>query len=197
MNFVNIFPANLLRTELPDHQRHNRAIVEHILERERTEPNRSMNTTVHNGWQSGVDILDTSVPSLRALKEFLDESVEAYVERLRAAEFAGLLPASLRWRYNAWAVILRQSALQHEHAHTDADLVGVYYASATDAGDLVLSYPRSGGTSVWSIWERARVRITPAPGMFLLFPGFVPHRVECVEGAGERITISIDVSLRP
>lgn len=62
-------------------------------------------------------------------------------------------------------------------------------------GNLTLIDPRAGRVAARAIWEHAHHSVQPRAGTLLLFPSFVPHRVDQLQAPGERISINFDISL--
>lgn len=78
------------------------------------------------------------------------------------------------------------STSRHDHAEHDELLSGVYYVTAPpDSGDICFSN------------EPFRIRVTPAPGMLLLFPPTLLHWVEPHRGAGLRLSVAFNLGPEP
>lgn len=193
-----IFPIPLVEADLPGHALLNRELSA-LLRRRRDEGrDYAPYSTVNGGWQSAPDLLADPDPAVVALREHIGAEVAEMVAALRAS--CGEIPDEPVIACSGWGVILGPGGGQSEHVHRRADFVAVYYVEVGDeagGGELVFSYPRSGGTSVYSIWERFRLAIAPRPGRLLLFPAFLPHHVERYHGPGDRISINVDVTVRP
>lgn len=198
-----LFPTLLGETEFPGCEALNQDLAAYIRNLEQNERDYSQFSTVNHGWQSSLNFLDSGVPAIQTLKHFINNQIEIFLKEWGKASFSSSTPSTFHYSYKGWAVILRQGGFQYEHVHTKTDLVGVYYVevptapSAAESGNLTLIDPRSGRVASRSIWETAQYTVRPKPGMFLLFPSFLPHRVNQVQAAGERISINLDVSLHP
>lgn len=91
------------------------------------------------------------------------------------------------------------------HHHLTAKLIAVYYVSAgPKQGDILLHDPR--GSTNWveplarteeKKTMRAFHRITPKPGMLLVFPGYLIHSVETNLSDTVRLSIAVEVFLEP
>jgi uncharacterized protein (TIGR02466 family) len=199
--FSFIFPTLLSVTNLENSGAINEGLAAYIRNLERNETDRSQFTTVNNGWQSGFDILADGVPGVESLKQFFNQSVEAFLREWGKISFNETAPRAFRYTYSTWAVILRQGGFQHEHVHSKSTIVGIYYVevpqngSDLPAGDLTLMDPRSGRLANRAMWECVKHTISPRAGSLILFPSFVSHRVDQVVTPGERISINFDVTL--
>jgi len=198
-----LFPTLVGEAEFPDCEALNRDLAAYVRNQEQNGRNYSQLTSVNNGWQSSLNFLNSEFTAIKTLKHFINDQIEIFLKEWGKVSFSSSTPSAFQYNYISWAVILRQGGFQHEHIHTKTDLVGIYYVevptvpSSKTSGNLTLVDPRSGRVTSRSNWETAHYSISPKPGKFLLFPSFLPHRVNQVETAGERISINLDVTLRP
>ncbi|MBC1236104.1 TIGR02466 family protein [Nostoc sp. 2RC] len=198
-----LFPTLVGEAEFPDCEALNRDLAAYVRNQEQNGRNYSQLTSVNNGWQSSLNFLNSEFTAIKSLKHFINDQIEIFLKEWGKVSFSSSTPSAFQYNYISWAVILRQGGFQHEHIHTKTDLVGIYYVevptapSTKTSGNLTLVDPRSGRVTSRSNWETAHYSISPKPGKFLLFPSFLPHRVNQVETAGERISINLDVTLRP
>lgn len=92
------------------------------------------------------------------------------------------------------------------HHHPYVDLVGVYYAKVPEnSGDLLVLDPRGSVNIMWQdpniyvpdTGQNSRVyyRITPKPGMLVLFPSYVFHSVETNFSNDTRISIVFEIKV--
>ena len=197
-----LFPTLLGEAEFHEAESLNSELAAYILSRERSERDHSSFTSVNNGWQSGLDFLETDTPAITTLKQFFNRHIEEFLTQWGQTAFGVTRPRTFRYSYVGWAVILRQGGFQYEHVHSKTDLIGIYYVRVPDApsgvpvGNLTLTDPRGGRLASRAIWETTQISVGPKPGTLLLFPSFVPHRVEQVLAPGERISINFDVTLQ-
>jgi uncharacterized protein (TIGR02466 family) len=196
-----LFPTLLGEFQFPQPEALNKDLSAYIRGREQHDRDYSPFTTVNHGWQSGPDFFDVEIPPIQALRHFINPQLEHFLAEWGRISFNSGAPKSFRYQYTGWAVILRQGGFQHEHIHTKTDLIGVYYvevpavAEDVPTGDLTLIEPRGGRLASRAIWESAHYSIRPKPGTLLLFPSFVPHRVDQVRAPGDRISINFDVTI--
>lgn len=193
------FPTLVGEADCPEAARLNPRLAAHIRERAVRERGHADLTTVNRGWQSPPGFLEASLPEVRALRRFLDSTLATYLEQWGRVFHNALAPASFSFSYQGWAVLLEKGGFQHQHVHTRTDFVGVYCVEAPDLapgeGTLTLLDPREGRLATRAVWEKEREPIRPVPGRLVLFPSFVPHRVDPFFSPGERITINFDVTV--
>lgn len=196
-----LFPTLLGEAQLPAPEALNSDLAAYIRGREQRDRDFSAFTTVNHGWQSGLDFFETEIAPVQTLKRFINQQIESFLEEWGRVSFSPTAPRAFRYSYTGWAVILRQGGFQYEHVHTKTDLIGVYYVAVPQAptnvptGCLTLIDPRGGRVASRAIWELAHYSVPPRPGTLLLFPSFVPHRVDQLQAPGERISINFDITL--
>jgi uncharacterized protein (TIGR02466 family) len=196
------FPTLVGEADLPDAAAVNRGLAAYVRARARRERGEAERTTVQRGWQSDTRFLDAEVAEVRALRAFVDRTLATFLAEWGRAYHAPGAPRSFAFDYAGWAVLLGSDGFQHQHVHSRTDFIGVYCVEAplldprTDQGCLTLVDPRGGRLATRPVWEREREAVRPVPGRLVLFPSFVPHRVEQFHGPGERITINFDVTVR-
>ena len=201
MHVTSVFPTLIAEARNPAGEPMNRALAALVRERERLERDRSPFTTVNHGWQSGLELLDTPHPAVAAFRAWIESRIEAYLAAWGAASFAAGAPDRFAYEYTGWAVMLRTGGFQHEHVHSKTDMVGVYYvevpppAPGTQPGALTMLDPRAGRVAARSVWESVQHSVIPEAGKLVLFPSFLPHRVDQLTAPGERISINFDVTL--
>lgn len=196
------FPTLVGEADCPEAPWINRGLAAHVRDRARRERGHAHLTTVDRGWQSPPGFLDTDLPEVQALRRFLDATLATYLEQWGRAYHNALAPRAFSYSYEGWAVFLEGGGFQHQHVHSRTDFVGVYFVEVPDLGPnpgegcLTLVDPREGRLATRAVWENATESIRPHPGRLVLFPSFVPHRVDPFRGAGSRITINFDVTLQ-
>ncbi|HEY2739410.1 MAG TPA: putative 2OG-Fe(II) oxygenase [Thermoanaerobaculia bacterium] len=195
------FPTLVGEANFAEARRFNPLLAQSIRDLARRERGEAARTTVNHGWQSKPDFLDTGCPEVQALRGFFNHSLETYLSQWGRIYNNAMAPPAFTYRYQGWAVLLESGGYQHQHVHSRTDFVGVYCVEAprldpgSEEGSLTLLDPRSGRLANRAIWEREREAVRPQPGRLVLFPSFVPHRVDAFHGPGERITINFDVTL--
>jgi uncharacterized protein (TIGR02466 family) len=202
MRITPLFPTLIAEVRNPESDALNPALAAFVRGREGSERDQSAFTTVRRGWQSGLDLLDAPHPAITALRGFFNTQIEAYLNAWGGTSFTAGAPRGFGYEYTGWAVILRTGGFQHEHVHSRTDMVGVYYVEvppvppAEAGGALTLVDPRAGRVAARSVWEAVQHAVTAEAGKLVLFPSFLPHRVEQLTAPGERISINFDVTLQ-
>ena len=152
------------------------------------------------GWHSRRDLHRWEEPAIAAFLKHLDEMLCDVVRATTEDPEPELLEG---WLISAWANVNRKGALNQSHAHfwgrRRALWSGVYYvdpgcslAGEDVAGETIFEdrvlvpRPLRDGNDPFS----AELVIVPQPGMMLMFPASLRHRVEPYRGDGERITLA-------
>jgi|TARA_R100000149_G_scaffold63079_1_gene33802 hypothetical protein len=136
-----------------------------------------------------------------ALVEAIRNAVSGYAGDLSGDHpFVATRPASAT--FTPWALMFRGDGYQRLHHHPGRWLTGVYYVSVPDTSADAEALPGGivlGGLPEWAgvapPWPT--VRITPKPGMLLLFPSFVPHETLPTGCEFDRISVAFDIADRP
>ena len=104
---------------------------------------------------------------------------------------------------NMWTTIYPPGAFVPEHVHSNSTLSGVFYAKAeTNCGEIVFSDP-SWVAKTMSFPSRkgaypdvpTKYRVSPEPGLMLLFPSWLPHKSMANRSQEDRIIISFNMKL--
>ena len=136
-----------------------------------------------------------------ALLDAIRNAVSVYAAGLTGDHpFVAARPASAS--FTPWALIFRGDGYQRLHHHPGRWLTGVYYVSLPDTLEDADALPGGivlGGLPEWTgitpPWPL--LRISPKPGMLLLFPSFVPHETLPTGREGDRISVAFDIAARP
>ncbi len=152
------------------------------------------------GWQSRHNLHKWDVPGigvlLQAIQDLVQKAVESTVENPNESHFDD-------WRLHAWANVNEKGAYNESHDHYSWSNLplwsGIYYV---DPGQLSDGGP-VGGETVFELEDPIgiarpsedngdafvhEVEITPEPGLMVLFPSTLRHRVEPYRGDSQRIT---------
>jgi uncharacterized protein (TIGR02466 family) len=107
-----------------------------------------------------------------------------------------------RWRVDAWANVSGEGAFNMPHVHGGTFWSCVYYVRVGEGegGQLVLHDPRmpalrmhAPGVRFRGMGPELRAEIQPAAGLMVLFPGWLSHSVEPLQGSGERISVAMNI----
>ena len=146
------------------------------------------------------DLLADPTPAITGFERSLRAAVEAYMAALQpdpSHPFLRTMPR--RWTLNLWATRVAAQGCIDTHLHAGSWLSGAYYVElppALGAGDdpagwIEFGQPHRG---LPQLDDARLLRIRPQEGVLLLFPSYVYHRTLPFAGAGERISISFDLT---
>jgi tetratricopeptide (TPR) repeat protein len=146
----------------------------------------------------------TAGPVARDLLARIRAAVDAYAAQRQAESAHPMIaarPANVA--LNAWALAVHDDGHEDWHMHPGGWISGVYYAAVPAAMPPVAPhddghpgaiefgpFPFGGEREVRS-WPRSRV--TPRPGMLLLFPSYYGHRTYPTRVGDPRIVVAFDV----
>jgi len=105
--------------------------------------------------------------------------------------------------YTTGANVHLEGGFNVSHIHPGCLISGVYYISCPPGGgDLVFEEPRAQAAFANTYrlfrqdWGAEQVELTPHEGLLVLFPSWLPHRVERSTSFEPRISLPINVVLR-
>lgn len=201
LDIAPVFSTPVVSKDWPDVGPMNAALSEVILARAAEDP--GVRRSNVGGWHSASDLMSWPEPPLAQFRERLLAAVPQLVT-LALTEPARNVKYDLQ--IVAWANVLRDGGYHAAHEHPRAHWSGVYYVSdgAPAAGNplngrLELFDPRTG---VGMVGPDGNAFSTPClletrPGRMLFFPSWLRHMVHPFHGAGARISISYNLTLRP
>ncbi|MCW3836278.1 2OG-Fe(II) oxygenase family protein [Sphingomonas canadensis] len=153
------------------------------------------------GWHSATDMLAWGGEAAEQLRD------TAVRMARRISWFDGRDAAALDWHVRMWANVSPPGALNMSHAHPGVLWAAVYYVAVPgEGGELYLEDPRfplpvmtvPGFRPLGADGEPQQVehRILPERGDLILFPAWMRHGVRPHQGAGERISIAMNITVR-
>ncbi|AJP74547.1 hypothetical protein TS85_14740 [Sphingomonas hengshuiensis] len=153
------------------------------------------------GWHSKTDMLGWGGPAAARLADLAVRLAK------RMSQFDGRDSASVAWDVKMWANVSPPGALNMSHAHPGVLWAAVYYvATPGEGGELYLEDPRFPlpqmtlpGFRVLGLDGQPQPvehRIAPSRGDLVLFPAWIRHGVRPHRGAGDRISIAMNLSAR-
>lgn len=107
-----------------------------------------------------------------------------------------------KWRTDVWANVSGSGHFNMPHVHGATFWAAVYYVRVGDGqgGELVLHDPRmpamqmhAPGVRFKDMGPEVEHRIVPRSGLMILFPAWLAHSVEPWEGAGNRISVAMNI----
>lgn len=161
-------------------------------------PSRPSEPGTEDGRQTR-ELFPPATPALTALRSLFDGAVRDYAATVAADPthpFLSHIPDG--WRLKSWATLMRRvSEPEITHLHPDSWLSGVYYPQ------LPAVVGNSDGQEGWLEFGRPPFNlhhtaeppidsVQPQPGMLVLFPGYMFHRIRPFESETVRISIAFD-----
>jgi uncharacterized protein (TIGR02466 family) len=149
------------------------------------------------GWHSKTDLFDWGGEAAGRVAQTAIELANAHT--------AGVQGRSVkpRWRIAAWANVSSAGNSNMVHSHPAAYWSAVYYVRVgnVSGGHLLLYDPRmpalrmhAPGLQFKDFGPEAMARIKPVEGRIVLFPSWLSHSVEPLDGEGERISIALNLT---
>ena len=187
-----LFATPVVTDDVPFSARLNDALEPVILARRKTTSGHQLSN--RGGWQSEHDLLSWGGEAARAIAD--------HALLLANSHTAGRSSDSPSWRYDAWANVSENGHFNMPHFHGASFWAAVYYVTGGDdeGGELVLHDPRLPGMAMHTgqlgfknIGAQGEFRIQPRPGLMVLFPAWLFHRVEVFRGASPRISIAMNI----
>jgi uncharacterized protein (TIGR02466 family) len=199
-NLLMTFVTPLLKRQWPDSHDLNRRLRDAILENEQHDTGLSRSNV--GGWHSKEELFRWKDPAIGELFQRIQEATQEATSRFCGDAVKGTSP---EMTVSGWANVSRDGHYNSIHNHVGYTWSGVYYVALGDSdpqapssGIIEFVDPRGGidpehfpGDALWPY-----VRVTPAAGMMLLFPGWLQHWVHPFRGRGERISIAFNIKLR-
>lgn len=152
------------------------------------------------GWHSRTDMLDWGGAAAAKLADLAVRLAK------RMSHFDGGEPD---WSVRMWANVSPPGALNMSHAHPGVLWAAVYYVACGEegeGGELYLEDPRfpvpqmtlPGYRAIGAdgLPQNPEHRIAPMRGDLVLFPAWMRHGVRPYVGAGERISIAMNLSVK-
>lgn len=201
--FTELFPVPFLQYQWPDCDDLNRDLRAVILEKQESVAGRiRWRGSSIGGWHSGKDLQLWSQPCIAVLLERIDVMVRDMVTHVVPEPSPEHLE---NWAVQAWANVSHRGHRNrsHDHSHEPGTLwSGIYYV---DAGQPIREVQT--GMTVFEDWSglpkeiidnpnpfQRELTIQPVPGLMLMFPGRLRHRVKFYLGHTPRITIAFNLS---
>ena len=187
-----LFVTPAIIDELAGAEALNAALQQVIQSRRRSTP--GLRLSNRGGWQSAHDFADWSGDEGRALIRRATELASAHAQRADGG--------APRWTVESWANVSGPGAFNFPHVHGGTYWAAVYYVRVGDGqgGQLVLHDPRMPGLRMHApglrfrnMGPELRADIKPKEGLMVLFPGWLSHSVEPWQGAGERISVAMNI----
>lgn len=206
LEFTELFPSPLIKYFWPESDDLNQELGRMILSREREDS--GVTITNVGGWHSEKNLQDWEGECVNVI---ISRMLVLCQEMLRRTLDSADSELFSDWKVRAWANVNRHGHYNKFHTHVSSAHThirnfnlwsGVYYVSTGSEGNVVEKVSRIIFADQNRIAPRGRKEfkkryfIDPEPGLMLLFPSTLGHRVEPHQGTGDRITIAFDLQNR-
>jgi uncharacterized protein (TIGR02466 family) len=148
----------------------------------------------HLGWQSSVPL--QTVPQLAGLARFILGCLN------EVAQTEGWALERFNVIMEGWANINGKGASNNMHNHPNTLLSGAYYIDTpASSGEIVFRDPREAAHIFMPPYAKAGKspvwKLTPQPGLLLVFPAWLLHAVEANLSDADRISIAFNANVEP
>ena len=187
-----LFATPVITDEMPAGTKLNAELEKLILARRAEAPGHKLSN--RGGWQSEHDL---PMWAGEAGKRLIQHAL-----LLADAHTSGPKSEGSRWRCEAWANVSGSGHFNMPHVHSGTFWSAVYYVGVGDGegGELVLHDPRMPALAMHAphlafkgMGPEGEARISPKPGLMVLFPAWLAHSVEPWEGTGQRISVAMNI----
>jgi Flp pilus assembly protein TadD len=175
----------------------NAALIKTLGERHRLRSH-PLDQSLRNGTQTARSLLAETDPAIKAILAAFEDPIREYRHQIgtdRAHPLSARNSGQSRFT-GAWSVRLRRCGYHVNHFHPDGWISSAYYVDvppeATDrearSGWIKFGEPRYEVPG--AVAERF---IQPRPGRLVLFPSYMWHGTNAIQGDAPRLTIAFDV----
>lgn len=195
-----LWPVSLWQVDLPNFGPFNDQMLSEIKRLEAAHPDGAHGRSNPTGWQS-----PKVLQVLPAFKTLISVAIDA---------LANPLSQHFNWDISrgivgveSWANVNPPGSLNRLHAHAGSLISGAYYlVTPENSGDISFYDTRQ-------LFQEEnepppldpnrkhpaapRRRVTPKPGMMLLFPGWLPHDVDVNRSNETRYSLSFNLNVHP
>lgn len=189
---LNLFPTPVVVDQLEDSAALNAALEEIIYARMASE--KGVQRSNIGGWHSESDLLEWGGAAASRVAEHALGLATANTKTVRGGELA--------WGIRAWVNVFGTGAGNAAHVHGGNYWAAVYYVKigTGEGGRLRLHDPRAPALRMHAPLLRFTGAgrelmhpVVPEEGQMVLFPAWLMHSVEPWEGAGDRISIAMNI----
>lgn len=194
----NLFPSPLLRFDVTDAGKLNRALLKEIAKRRADEG--GMTKSNRKGWHSNRDLFERKEPAQAALAQLL--------LRMLAQSTKQMAPdldfADIELLADGWINVNPKGGYNSPHDHLGSFWSGVYYVrvpenSEGQGGAIEFLSPHKAmpsGGFIESAATAQKITIRPREGQVLIFPAHLIHWVHPNDSDEDRITIAFNGHFR-
>ena len=152
--------------------------------------NQDQNPNASNTTSVDRNLLENT--KLSSLRKFVETSLDEYIKEICS-------PAQdIKLRITqSWASYTKPGQHHHKHFHPNSLISGVFYVKTNKDSDRIYFY-RDGYQQIklpvdqWNLFNSDSWWLTAETVQLLLFPSFLTHMVETVEGDDTRVSLSFN-----
>ena len=152
--------------------------------------NQDQNPNASNTTSVDRNLLENT--KLSSLRKFVETSLDEYIKEICS-------PAQdIKLRITqSWASYTKPGQHHHKHFHPNSLISGVFYVKTNKDSDRIYFY-RDGYQQIklpvdqWNLFNSDSWWLAAETGQLLLFPSFLTHMVETVEGDDTRVSLSFN-----
>ena len=199
---LRLFPVVMLESVLDDHQPINQRLINEInvvfdnLEKKRVLSHKWHSNIITDqknnlGYTSFMGQSLSEKSNFKFFHNYISNTIQEFFHQL---EYEG------DWDFvNSWVSVYPKGAYVPLHDHKPMQWSGVYYVAAHDnCGDIVFTDPKEyalqNEPENTSYRGSFKYKITPKPGMLLMFPSYLKHETNPNEEDQDRIIISFNIT---
>lgn len=196
-NIFTLWPTILIRRTFSDCNAHNRALVALVEDMER-----QTDQLTASHWHDG-KLFDVDHDAIRWLKAGIDETIQAYFDRVG-------MNYGIGWNIAAWPNINRIGDYHAPHNHAWSYLSGTYYVKVPEppGGAAAKGRASSAGISFYDprttvnmlaadgeALGRSEFAVRPSAGTMMMWDSSITHSVHPNLSEDTRISISFNIAL--
>lgn len=195
--FTQLWPTLFLQRQMPSADIANQALLQFLMAQDELQAQMTTDYRQQN-------LFEQTHPAIQWLHQCINKTIADYLKKSGVS-------VSLQWQLQGWANINRKGDYHSLHNHPHSYLSGTYYVNMPEQplsdrqrddispGDISFFDPRP-QANMSAIAGDPQIdpehRVTPAPGMLLLWPSFVHHAVHPNFSEQARVSVSFNVVLR-
>lgn len=185
-NFVDALITEFTWENAPTHLPN---LVDYCLNQEKpsqVESNISI-TSKHNLWESAFNFLEGTNNSLSALKIWITQTCQDYINSLNRSNYRFVITES-------WAHVTRENGYHLPHYHPGSAWSGIFYIQCSPGllGKNFWLAPYNLERKPGLEFINDNISVTPTPGRLILFPSMISHYAEPYIGKDPRIVVAFN-----
>ena len=195
--FTQLWPTLFLQRQMPSADIANQALLQFLMAQDELQAQMTTDYRQQN-------LFEQTHPAIQWLHQCINKTIADYLSKSGVS-------VSIQWQLQGWANINRKGDYHSLHNHPHSYLSGTYYVNMPEQpvssrqrddispADISFFDPRP-QANMSAIAGDPQIdpehRVTPAPGMLLLWPSFVHHAVHPNFSELSRVSVSFNVVLK-